>query len=57
MILHNFSQRYFRLGKNDLQTLVDDGHAEVCCHFCNEKYEFTGEELQAIFDESEKRRK
>ena len=30
---------------------------EVCCHFCNEKYEFTGEELQAIFDESEKRRK
>ena len=51
------SEVLLSLGKNDLQTLVDDGHAEVCCHFCNEKYEFSGEELQAIFDESEKRRK
>ena len=28
------------------------GHAEVCCHFCNERYEFSKEELQAIYDKA-----
>jgi molecular chaperone Hsp33 len=36
------------LGKEDLDSLVADGKAEVSCHFCNEKYEFTGEELQEL---------
>ncbi|BAL82698.1 33 kDa chaperonin [Selenomonas ruminantium subsp. lactilytica TAM6421] len=36
------------LGKEDLDNLVADGKAEVCCQFCNEKYEFTGEELQEL---------
>lgn len=26
------------LNEHDLKSLVDDGHAEVCCHFCGEKY-------------------
>lgn len=36
------------LGVKDLETLVADGHAEICCHFCNEKYEFSREELAEI---------
>ncbi len=36
------------LQSNDLQQLIDDGHAEVCCHFCNEKYQFDKDDLLAI---------
>lgn len=36
------------LGKKDLSSLIDDGKAEVCCHFCGEKYQFTKEELEVI---------
>lgn len=36
------------LSTDDLKSLVADGHAEVCCHFCNEKYEFDREELAEI---------
>ena len=36
------------LGADDLQSLIDDGHAEVCCHFCGEKYEFLQEELERL---------
>lgn len=36
------------LGREDLASLVEDGKAEVCCHFCGEAYRFTGEELQKL---------
>ncbi len=36
------------LGEAELQSLVEDGHAEVCCHFCGEKYRFSGKELEAL---------
>lgn len=36
------------LSKDDLQSLIDDGHAEVNCQFCGEKYQFTAEELKAL---------
>ncbi|WP_314620415.1 Hsp33 family molecular chaperone HslO [uncultured Selenomonas sp.] len=39
------------LGRDDLASLVDDGKAEVCCHFCGEKYLFTGEELERLLRE------
>lgn len=42
------------LSKKDLQSLIDDGRAEVCCHFCGEKYEFNKQELQALFDAGHK---
>ena len=45
------------LNLTDLKSLVDDGHAEVVCHFCNEKYRFSGEELEAIYHVAEKQRK
>ena len=36
------------LGRADMESLIEDGHAEVCCHFCGEKYEFSKEELEQI---------
>ena len=42
------------LNEKDLQSLVDDGHAEVCCHFCNNKYEFSKEELEALIHVAQK---
>lgn len=42
------------LGHDDLASLVADGKAEVCCHFCGEKYRFTGEDLQALLLEKER---
>ena len=41
------------LRDEDLEQLVEDGQAEVCCDFCGEKYRFTKEDLLAI---REKRR-
>ncbi len=42
------------LNQHDLQSLVDDGHAEVCCHFCGEKYQFNQEELTALLHVAQK---
>ena len=36
------------LNASDLDSLIADGKAEVCCHFCNEKYQFTKEDLIAL---------
>lgn len=44
------------LNLGDLQSLVDDGHAEIVCHFCNEKYQFDAEELQAIYNVAKRQR-
>lgn len=38
------------LGKRELSSLIDDGKAEVCCHFCGEKYQFAKSELEVILD-------
>ncbi len=38
-----------------LQAMIDeDEGAEVTCHFCNEKYTFSKDDLQRILDENEK---
>ena len=42
------------LGHDDLASLVADGKAEVCCHFCGEKYAFTREDLAALLAEKER---
>ena len=36
------------LGREELQSLIDDGHAEVGCQFCGKKYQFTAAELKAL---------
>ena len=45
------------LGRKDLQSLLKDGKAEVCCHFCGEKYQFTAEELEALLHVSDELKK
>lgn len=37
------------LGKEEIQAMIDEDHgAEATCHFCNEVYHFTEEELEAL---------
>lgn len=37
------------IGKKDLEDLINtDGHAELCCQFCNNKYDFKRAELEEI---------
>ena len=39
------------IGKDDLREIIDeDGRAELCCNFCNSKYQFEREELEEIFE-------
>ena len=37
------------IGKEELQNIIEqDGKAELVCHFCNKKYEFSKQELEEI---------
>ncbi len=37
------------LGKTEIENIIkEDGKAEIICHFCNKKYDFTKEELEEI---------
>lgn len=37
------------IGKAELQSLIDDqGEAEICCQFCDKKYNFTKDELTEL---------
>ncbi len=43
------------LGKKELQKLADEGKTtEVCCHFCNKKYEFSTDEIVKLLKEQKK---
>lgn len=40
------------VGETELRAIIEeDGKAEMCCHFCPEKYEFDKEELEQILEE------
>lgn len=54
---HRIEDMLMTLSEHDLQSLVDDGHAEVCCHFCGKKYQFNKDELTALLHVSQKLRK
>lgn len=44
-------QTLISLGRAELEKILEeDEQAEVICHFCNEAYQFRGEELQEIVD-------
>jgi molecular chaperone Hsp33 len=45
------------LNEKELESLVEDGHAEVCCHFCGEKYQFNKDELVALINVSKELKK
>ncbi len=39
------------LGVDELQEIADDGEgAEICCHFCNTKYEFSDAEIKELLN-------
>ncbi len=39
------------LGKKELSKMIDEGEpVELKCHFCNKAYQFTPDELKAIYD-------
>ncbi|QWQ28537.1 Hsp33 family molecular chaperone HslO [Bacillus sp. JNUCC-22] len=44
-----FETAILGLGKKEIQDMIEeDGKAEAVCHFCNEKYLFTKEELEEL---------
>ncbi|MGI6066472.1 MAG: Hsp33 family molecular chaperone HslO [Bacillota bacterium] len=45
------------IGKDDLASLMEQGEAEITCHFCNEKYHFSKEDLERIVKEVKKDKK
>lgn len=43
------------VGKEEIQNIIrTDGQAELVCHFCNQKYQFSKEELEEIIRNIEK---
>lgn len=38
------------LGVQELTDILKDEHAELCCHFCAEKYQFNKEELEELIE-------
>ena len=43
------SRVLYSIGKEELDSMIDDGEPiEVKCHFCNEAYQFSLDELKAI---------
>lgn len=46
-----FEKALITIGREELEKILrEDGAAELVCHFCNTKYNFSGEELQKIID-------
>ncbi|MDQ1910924.1 Hsp33 family molecular chaperone HslO [Paenibacillus sp. GD4] len=40
------------LGRAELESLLEEeGRAELVCHFCNEKYQFTGDDLRELIQQ------
>ena len=43
------SEALASIGKEELEDIINtDGKAELVCHFCNKKYQFSKEELEKI---------
>lgn len=45
---NKFSTALKMLEINEIDELIEEGHAETVCHFCNEKYDFEKDELIEI---------
>lgn len=47
----NFSKALLTLGKKDLEEIInEDHHIETVCHYCEEKYNFSEEEIKEIIN-------
>ena len=50
-----FSSGIITLGTKEIEEMIEeDGQAETQCHFCNEKYHFSKEELSALLSRVKK---
>jgi molecular chaperone Hsp33 len=50
-----FGDAIVGLGADEIQDMIEtDGQAEVHCHFCNEKFIFTKEELEQLKKDAKK---
>lgn len=50
-----FGNAIISLGKEEIQDMIEkEGEAEAHCHFCNEKYLYSKEELEGFIDEATK---
>lgn len=48
-----FGDAIISLGRQEIQEMIDEDHgAEAQCHFCNEKYQFSEEELEQLKQEA-----
>ncbi|WP_050183661.1 Hsp33 family molecular chaperone HslO [Domibacillus robiginosus] len=48
-----FGNAIISLGRQEIQEMIDEDHgAEAQCHFCNEKYQFSEEELEQLKQEA-----
>lgn len=48
-----FSNAIISLGQAEIEDIINtDGQAEAECHFCNEKYLFTKDELETLIEEA-----
>ncbi|MEK4826790.1 Hsp33 family molecular chaperone HslO [Niallia sp. FSL W8-0951] len=48
-----FSNAIISLGQAEIEDIINtDGQAEAECHFCNEKYLFTKDELETLLEEA-----
>jgi molecular chaperone Hsp33 len=48
-----FADAIIGLGTGEIKAMIEeDGQAEAHCHFCNEKYQFTKEELEELMKEA-----
>ena len=48
-------QMVISLGKKEIQDMIDkDQGAEIVCRFCNKKYWFDAQELEALLDKATK---
>lgn len=51
----NFSKALLTLGKKDLEEIInEDHHIETVCHYCEEKYDFSEEEIKEIINKINK---
>lgn len=47
---------FITIGKEEIQNILkEDGKAELVCHFCNKKYEFSEQELQDLLEKIERK--
>ena len=47
----NMEKALEKIGKKELAEIIEeDGKAEIVCHFCNKKYNFSKEELEKILN-------